>query len=155
VAEGEHKRPQRYYVTGDEILIRVELTHRQNLEEVRVTFGKDGGRDNTITLIGELDSTEDAGPVGAQKVGPYHVTRGSSYRRKQSTATLRTLVDVDHTPGHYELLGITCRTTRGLTVHESADDPDTGLSGDSFRILHEPEPRLEARVELIDEDDLD
>jgi hypothetical protein len=142
------KIPQRYYVVGDVITLRLELSHRQNIEEVLVVYARDGDRENRITFTGGLEHTETlpATPEGAAST-PYHPI-------KRSTATLRMVVDVDHRPGSYALASLACRLLVGGLYVVDADD-ETFLEADppTFRILSPAYEELRAALTLADERD--
>ena len=160
MADDELRLPKRYYVVGDEVVLRIELTHVQNLDEIRVAYGKDGGRDNTITFIGEVEDTVDAGQVKVPVPPPEYAHLRSPYPLKRSTAVLTTIVDIDHRPGHYELIYILCRTASGAPIGVNADDLDESTKSASFRVLPEPippEPPLfdpQVSIDLLDEVEL-
>jgi hypothetical protein len=154
--EGELKIPQRYYVAGDEVVLQIKLQHTRNIEEIRVAYGKDGGRDNTMTFIGEVDTTEVMGRLDVPGPVQGYVPHASPYTLKESTAVLRMLVDVDHAPGHYELIYLVCRTAEGRVISVRTDEPDVSIESDSFRVLPEQgalDPQG-VRVKILDEDTL-
>jgi hypothetical protein len=119
-----------------------------------VGYGIGGKTDNTITLIGEPEYTVDAGE--AEAADPEYEHHRLPYRLKRSTAVLRTILDIDHRPGHYELLYVACRTVMGMFMGADADHLDEDARSASFRILPVPEdPSVfdpEVSIELIDED---
>jgi hypothetical protein len=149
--------PRRYYIVGDEIRLWVELMVVQNVEEVRVVYGKDGRRHNTLTFIADVESSEDAGPEEVPGPEQGYVPHASPYRKKRITASLRMRVDVDHVAGHYYLLFVKYVTAAGSMVVTTPDDySEAKLKAPSFRILEEASrPPIEARIEFDDANEAD
>ena len=108
------ERPYRRYVVGEVIELRLTITHQQNLESVWAVYGREGREENTITFQGEIDETTqiESDPEGDKPLP-----------RKRSVAVLRMVVDVDHRPGHYQLLEAGFRSVSGFEMHMRAYDP--------------------------------
>lgn len=116
--------PKRYYVVGDEISLRVRLSHAVNIQEVAVVFGREGRNDNTITFFREPDETETVDE---------DVLNG--YRHMRSTAILRMLVDVDHRPGYYKPIQVSYRTAEENYGSRGPEELGEAVQALSFYIL--------------------
>jgi hypothetical protein len=143
----EHPEGQdRRYAAGDVIELRLSLTHQQNLESVWAVYGREGREENTITFQGEVDDTTqiESEPEGDRPLP-----------RKRSVVVLRMVVDIDHRPGHYQLLEAGCRSVSGEGIHLRTHDTlrPGALSG--FDVVEEPFAAPWADLDFIDDTEED
>ena len=130
------------YTLGDVIQLRVTLTHEENLESISVVYGKDGNLENTVTFAGEVEGT-----IQLEN----YPQESHELPLKESTVTLRMVVDQDHQPGIYSMVHASYDTELD-TNQPVADLPagDPGAPELSFRIVREVMARPRIRLELID-----